>query len=84
LRFDIQWKSGGYETLKVRLEAKGGQGRKPSVAVLEKEVSPGFLSSWSSLTLGGDDYKDFGDLISWRATLWSGTNQIAEQKSFLW
>ena len=84
LRFDIQWKAHGPESLKLRLEAKGGQGHKPSLITLEKEVSPGIFSRWTGLILAGDAYKDFGELISWRATLWSGTNQVAEQKSFLW
>ena len=53
--------------------------------MLEEPVKPGgILSKWSLLKLTGEAYKDFGDLASWRATLWEGDQQVAEQRSFLW
>ena len=42
------------------------------------------FSTWTRLKLAGEDYLKFGELIAWRATLWSGAQQVAEQKSFLW
>ncbi len=84
LRFDVQWTGNGHRELTLRVEAKGGTGRQPQTKVLERKVAPGSFSTWTALTISGDDYKQFGDLISWRATLWSGTNQVAEQRSFLW
>jgi len=36
------------------------------------------------VALTGDDYKKFGELLAWRVTVWDGTTQLAEQKSFLW
>ena len=84
LRFDVQWKASYFHALKLRVETRSGAGREPKTSVLEETVKPGVLSQWTSLTLAGDDYKKFGDLISWRATLLDGTNVLAEQKSFLW
>ena len=89
LRFDIQWKDGGWKEAKLRLELRGspagsgGANSKP--VVLEKTVpADGWLSNWSSITLGGEDYKKFGELVAWRLTLWNGDQQVGEQKSFLW
>ena len=54
-------------------------------AVLEAPVQyHGWFHSWSYLKLAGEDYRRFGELVAWRATLWDGSQQVAEQKSFLW
>ncbi len=84
LRFDVQWKASYFRSLKLRVETRSGAGREPKTNVLEETVKPGVLSQWTALTITGDDYKKFGELISWRATLLDGTNVLAEQKSFLW
>jgi hypothetical protein len=84
LRFDVNWIGRGFEELTLRVEAKGGTPRQPRTLVLEEKVHPGFFSKWSSLSITGEQYKAFGELISWRATLWYGTNQLSEEKSFLW
>jgi hypothetical protein len=84
LRFDIQWKARGYDSLTLRIDLKGMNGTEPRSTNLQQRVSPGTFSKWTGLTLAGDDYKHFGDLISWRATLMDGTNVVAERKSFLW
>jgi hypothetical protein len=84
LRFDVQWRAAGMENLVLRVEARGMAGRVPQTRVVEEKVAAGRFSTWTALTIGGEDYKKFGELISWRATLWSGTNRVAEQDSFLW
>jgi hypothetical protein len=84
LRFNVQWKASYFPSLKLRVEAKGGQGRAPTKNILEQIVKPSPVSQWTALTIAGEDYKKFGELISWRATLLDGTNVLAEQKSFLW
>lgn len=84
IRFDVNWRASYFPALKLRLEAKGGKGRVPQQITLEEIVKPGPLSQWTSLTLTGNAYTNFGDLISWRAILLDGTNVLAEQKSFLW
>jgi hypothetical protein len=87
IRFDVLWKvsSTGSAELKLRVELRGiGQNGMPHQATLEQTVSPHFFRHWDSLTLGGENYKDFGELVAWRVTLWSGGQWLGEQKSFLW
>ena len=87
LRFDVQWKAAYYEydSLTLRIEAKGIKGRDPTTLTLEQPLKLGSrFSQWAALTLSGDEYQKFGELTAWRATLVSGTNVVAEQKSFLW
>jgi hypothetical protein len=87
VRFDVQWKAGkssnGSLILRLELRGIGAQGE-PKLKTLEARATPHFFESWTSFTLGGDDYKQFGSIVAWRATLWNGDRQIGEQKSFLW
>jgi hypothetical protein len=87
VRFDVLWKASKAKDLKLKLRAElrgVGAGGLPKQTILETEVTPGFFRSWTSLTLGGDDYKNFGEVVAWRVTLWNGDELIGEQKSFLW
>jgi hypothetical protein len=85
VRFDVLWKASKTDKLKLRAELRGvGADGLPRQTVLEQEVVPKYFRSWTSLTLGGDDYKTFGEVVAWRVTLWNGGELIGEQKSFLW
>jgi hypothetical protein len=87
IRFDVLWKASnaGNAELKLRVELRGiGQNGMPHQATLEQTVVPHFFRRWNSLTLSGEDYKNFGELVAWRVTLWSGSQLLGEQKSFLW
>ncbi len=87
IRFDFLWQveNPSAAIYKLRIELRGiGAGGKPTQSMLEKEAQPPLLRRWNSLMLGGADYKNFGELIAWRATLWSGDQLLSEQKSFLW
>ena len=87
IRFDVLWKAkaAANATVKLRLELRGiNQGNTPRQTSLEKEVKPGTLGRWTSITLGGGDYKNFGEVTAWRVSLWDGDRLIGEQKSFLW
>ncbi len=84
LRFDVHWKAKQAETLRLRVEMRGGKEKEPTTFVAETPLKPRWLSKWSSVAVEGDDYKSFGDLLAWRATLWQGDHMLAEQKSFLW
>ena len=87
VRFDVLWKASNAKGLKLKLRAElrgvGADGL-PRQTVLETEVTPGFFRSWTPLTLGGGDYKHFGEIVAWRVTLWNGGTLLGEQKSFLW
>ena len=87
IRFDVLWKAAnaGEAGLKLRLELRSvSTNSLPRETTLEQSVKPGYFSRWTALTLEGTDYKNFGELVAWRATLWSDDRQLAEQKSFLW
>ena len=87
IRFDVLWKAANAKgsKLKLRVELRGvGAGGLPRQITLEQSVTPGFFRRWNSLTLGGADYKNSGELVAWRATLWSDDQLLDEQKSFLW
>jgi hypothetical protein len=87
LRLDVLWKAShaaGTE-LKLRAELRGiGANGLPRQAALETNVAPHFFRRWTSLTLGGADWKNFGSLVAWRVSLWDGDRLLGEQKSFLW
>lgn len=87
VRYDVLWSASNTATneLKLRLELRGyGTNSLPRATTLEQTVTPHYFRHWTSLTMGGADYKNFGDATAWRATLWSGDQMIGEQKSFLW
>jgi hypothetical protein len=88
LLFDIQWKVKGeaQAPLKLRLQLRGSaRGSLARELVLEKVVERGGrYSRWTGLKLEGQQFKDFGAVTSWRATLWEGDQLLSEQKSFLW
>jgi hypothetical protein len=87
VRFDVLWKASkaAGDKLKLRVELRGiGAGGMPKRTALEQTVTPKFFRSWTSLELDGDDYKNFGEVVAWRATLWDGDQLLGEQKSFLW
>lgn len=88
LRFDVQWKARDARaaSLKLRLELRGaGPGEALQERVLEQAVKrKGLFSNWTSLALTGDDFKQFGELTAWRATLWDGDRLLGKQQSFLW
>jgi hypothetical protein len=87
IHFDVLWKASNAKgaKLKLRVELRAvGAGGLPRQTTLEQSVTPGFFRRWTSLTLGGADYKNSGELVAWRATLWSDDQLLGEQKSFLW
>lgn len=86
LRFDIQWKGAAKGDYLLRLEARGGlpNGQITRTQLETKVRQSGPFSKWGTITLQGQEYKDFGDLAAWRVTLWEGDKLVGEQKSFLW
>lgn len=88
MRFDVQWKAkdAGDAPLTLRLELRGAKpGNQPTQLLLESPVhQKGHFSTWTSVPLTGEAYAKFGDMVAWRATLWSGGQLLGEQQSFLW
>jgi len=85
LRFDVQWRSKEDRPLTLRVEMRGDNKTQATKAVVEKtEKHVSGLSKWTGLTLEGEEYRKFGELIAWRVTLWEGQMLVGEKKSFLW
>jgi hypothetical protein len=87
IRYDVLWSTSKTDDTKLilRLELRGaGQGGVPRQTTLERTVTPHYFRHWTALPLAGGDYKNFGEVVAWRATLWSGSQMLSEQKSFLW
>ena len=88
IRYDVQWsaKHLGENKLKIQLELRGVAvtNNLPKFKTLTAEATTGFFENWTPLTLSAADYKSFGAVTAWRATLWNGDQMVGEQKSFLW
>lgn len=82
-RYDVQCATG--KNLKLRLELRGvGEKNLPKIKTIEADVAAGVIENWTKISLTGEDYKSFGAITAWRATLWDGETQLSEKKSFLW
>jgi hypothetical protein len=87
IRFDVLWRgrSATNEMATLRVELRGtAKGDLPSKTSLETQVRITGTGHWARLQLVGDEFKKFGEVTAWRATLWSGDQLLGEQKSFLW
>ena len=85
LRFDVQWKGSRKVPLVLRIELRGNRTGTETHSDIHKEVKKrGWLNKWSSVELTGEDYRNFGELVAWRTTLWAGEELLDEQHSFLW
>jgi len=87
IRYDVLWSAShaGDAKLKIRVELRGvNHSNLPAFKTVETAAAAGFFRQWTSLTLAGDEYKSFGAVTAWRATLWDGDQLLGEEKSFLW
>lgn len=85
LRFDIQWRAPREQGLVVQVEVRGVVSNRVTEARLHGPLPSGSrYSRWSELVLDGARYRELGEMTAWRATLWRGTNLLAQQHSFLW
>ncbi len=87
LRLAVQWKARGvdWSKLKLRAELRGVLGNSLHNTTLELPVNKkSHFSQWTGFQIDGEDFKQFGQLVAWRVTLWEGDQPIASQQSFLW
>jgi hypothetical protein len=87
IRYDVLWKAAKAPDakLKVRIELRGvSEHGVPRLQTLETNIPAGTFHQWTSLTLGGGEFKNFGSVVAWHATLWNNDQLLGEQKSFLW
>jgi hypothetical protein len=87
MRFDVLWKASASDvaSLHVQIELRGIKDKTLTKRILTSKLTKrGWFSTWSSFNFLGEEYREFGDLLAWRVTLWKGDQQVSEQKSFLW
>ncbi|HEV8541274.1 MAG TPA: hypothetical protein VGR78_02670 [Verrucomicrobiae bacterium] len=86
VRVDVQIKAKHRETpLLLKLELRTSKTELGKVQVFQTAVVPArWLSTWAKIQIDKATYDTLGPVIAWRATLWDGTEQVAEQESFLW
>ena len=81
VRYNINWR--GNAEMIVRLEVRSTKAGVDPL-ILEQTVTPKSGSTWTTILIDVDTYKNFGQPESWRVTLWQDGDQVAEQASFLW
>lgn len=85
ISFVVQWTAKHSKDLVLRVEMRGVRENSIRTEVLAVPVKKtGIFSKWTSVALRDAAYEGFGELVAWRATLWDGNQEVAEQKSFLW
>jgi hypothetical protein len=86
-RLAVQWKAKKVDWAKLTLRAEMRcllEDNLHTVTMEEPAVKNGWLSNWAEFRIEGADYKNFGQLVAWRVTLWEGDHQIGALESFLW
>jgi hypothetical protein len=88
VRYDVLWKASGAAatnlTVRLELRAVATDGR-PVLKNLETNAPPtGYFGRWISFNLAGNDYRNLGTVVAWRATVRSGDRLLGAQQSFLW
>jgi hypothetical protein len=86
LRFDVQFKSKPKNLpLTLKLELRGSKTELGKTRLLEIETrATGWFSTWAHILLNRETTDEVGKIIAWRASLWNGSEMLAEQQSFLW
>ncbi|MBX3734400.1 MAG: hypothetical protein KF791_17630 [Verrucomicrobiae bacterium] len=87
VRFDIQWAAprSVRDQLTLRMELRTARGEPGMIRTIEAPTRDNRrLGGWSSVLLDGDQYREGGEVLAWRAVLLDGAVELAEQRSFLW
>ncbi|MGB9601621.1 MAG: hypothetical protein ACP5MG_14280 [Verrucomicrobiia bacterium] len=85
IQFDVQWKALKPDGLKLKIEMRGSKDNAARVFTIETPLKKEtFFGHWMRVKVDGEQFKELGMLLAWRATLWDGDKLLSEQKSFLW
>lgn len=87
LQLVVHWKAKGvdWSKLKLRAELRGLVNNSLQTNVMEVPVKKtGWFGNWSKMVMAAGDFQKFGELSSWRVTLWEGDHLLSGQESFLW
>ena len=86
VRYDIQWQSyisGDYE-LKLELLGKVFDGKPKTKTVTRKFKVKNRRRKWDVVKFEGDEFRQFGQIVAWRVSIWQGDEMVAKKQSFLW
>jgi hypothetical protein len=85
LQAAINWRGLLKHSLTLRIQMRGMKDDKETKAEVSQTIIPhSGWARWDKLTLRGEEYEKFGELIAWRVTVWDGEQLLAEQNSYLW
>jgi hypothetical protein len=87
LRLAVQWKAKNVDWAKLtlRAEMRGLTDNVIHSVSLEEPVQKkGRFSHWAEFRIEGATFRDFGQLVAWRVSLWEGDLQLGHLESFLW
>jgi hypothetical protein len=87
LRLAIQWKAKNVDwgKLMLRAEMRGLTGNSLQYVTIEEPAKKnGLFSNWAEVKIDGGTFRDFGQIVAWRVTLWEGDQQLGRLESFLW
>lgn len=88
IRFFIHWKAPNNDgrRLAVKLEARGydAGSERNSMEVITRRIEDVDSSGWISVDIDADRYKQFGKLMAWKVSLWSGNELKSSRYSFTW
>jgi hypothetical protein len=86
-RLAVEWKAKKVDWSKLTLRAEMCcllEDNLHTVTMEEPAVKHGWFRTWSEFRIEGAEYKNFGQIVAWRVTLWEGDHQLGELESFLW
>ena len=88
LRFDVQLRLSKKEEIPLTLKIEVRHGKGTEIGLFTKK-SPVVLkkrrrSQWTNLIIDADAYKEIGEIIAWRISLWNGAIELSHKESFLW
>lgn len=86
IRYDIQWQSyiSGEYTMKLELLGKAAQGRANSKIIEVKLTVTNRRRHWDAIEFKDEEFKEFGQIVAWRVSIWQGEELLAKKQSFLW
>lgn len=88
MRFQILWQRparvSGDLGLRVELRGLTKEGMPAERTLEERVASEGRRRRWTTVRLSPEMFRELGDVVAWRVTLWSGDTLVGEQRSFLW
>lgn len=86
IRYDIQWQSfiSGEYVMKLELLGRVSEGVPKTKKVERTLVVKNSRRHWDVIKFEGKEFKDFGQIVAWRVSIWQGKDLLTKKQSFLW